>query len=59
MATTMNDVQEQERALIGVTRSAEHLPEFAQKALADREAAIARGEAVPEFDADGFEVTSA
>lgn len=32
-------------------------PDVVQAALAEREAAIARGEPVPRFDADGFEIT--
>ena len=37
-------------------RTPDDLPDVVKEALAEREAAIARGEQVPQFDADGFEI---
>lgn len=41
---------------LGRERTPDDLPDIVKEALAEREAAIARGETVPEFDENGMEV---
>lgn len=48
MATSIHDVEAEERALIGRTRTPDDLPEIVKAALA--------AETGQRFDADGFEI---